>query len=185
MPVEFPEETLDRKGPGDGVSETELSTAQKDPRPARARRFYTTQTQKSSSRVTASEKKDVQGKISMLLLPPAAIWGRYDEYCGSAFAKVIPQLSADLAEIFADNAEIMAWFASGAGWMKYLKLLNTLQPVGEMMWAHHIAHTVGEVKNGTNGPLAGPTNAADWDTRYIVPTQQQARHVPSADSLNT
>jgi hypothetical protein len=180
MPVEYPEEILDGLPGSSNVSESELGNAQKDPQPSRARRVYAKPQVKP--RVSVAEKKDVQGKISMLLLPPAAIWGRYDEYCGSAFAQVIPQLSADLAEIFADNAEIMAWFASGAGWMKYLKLLNTLQPVGEMMWAHHVAHTVGEVKNKDG--YAPPANAREWDTTYIVPTQQQARTVPSADSLN-
>jgi hypothetical protein len=177
VPVEFPEDTLDQMQ-GTSVTEGTLFGAQKDPQPSRARVYAKAPSVKP--KVSVAEKKDVKAKIAMLLLPPAAIWGRYDQYCGTAFAQVIPELSEDLVEIFADSAEIMAWFASGTGWMKYLKLLNTLQPVGEMIWAHHISHTVGEVNKDGYAPDA---NATDWDTRYIVPTQQQARTVPSADSL--
>jgi hypothetical protein len=180
VPVVIPEEMPVSDVAADGISESALQSAQKDPRPAgpRTRRYASGP---AKPRVSIAEKKDVKAKITMMLLPPAAIWGRYDEYCGTAFVRVVPELAEDLAEIFSDSAEVMAWFASGAGWLKYLKLLNTLQPVGEMMWAHHISHTVGEVRNG---PAAGPANAPDWDTQYTVPTQQQARTVPSADRID-
>lgn len=191
MAVEIPDESQSGNSLGDSASpsgwttvgESDLANAAKDPQPARSRKIQIKpQPSTARARVTAADKKDMKAKISLMLLPGAALWGRWDEYCGSAFAKVVPQLSEDLADIFADNAEIVAWFAGGTGWLKYLKLLNTLQPVGEMMWAHHIAKTVGEVKNGT------PPTGVDWD-QYTVPTPgappgQQARSVPSADSLN-
>jgi hypothetical protein len=183
MAVVIPENT--ESITGDSASpESILEGAPKDPQPDRIKRMVRLAPQPGSARarVSAADKKDIRAKISMMLLFPGGLWARADDYCGPAFMKVIPQLSEDLADILSDNAEIVAWFASGAGWLKYLKLLSTLQPVAEMMWQHHISKTVGEevAQNGSASP--------DWE-RYTVPrpgtfAAQSARSVPTADQIN-
>lgn len=160
-----------------------LETAPKDPQPSRApRRVFATKPTVNKRQASAATKKDLQAKIAMMLLPGAALWGNVDEYCGGAFAQVVPQLSEDLANILADNAEVVAWFAD-SDWLKWVKLVSTLQPVGMMIFRHHIAHTVGgEDGNPSNvSPIAG-RNRQSFDA-YRVPRQQASR-VPSADEIN-
>jgi hypothetical protein len=178
VPVIVPDQETSTESGWTTVSENDLASAPKDPAPAgRSRRVPTVTT--ARGRVTASDKRDIKAKIAMMLLPGASLWGSVDPFCGTAFAKVVPDLSEDLADILADNAEIVAWFASGAGWLKYLKLLSTLQPVAVMVYQHHIAHTVGEVKDDATSE---PNHARQWES-YTVPGQA-ARTVTRADSLN-
>lgn len=181
MPVYPPDvdgETISDSG-WKTVSENDLTNAAKDPAPAGRSRRVTNVSNSSRNKANASDKRDMKAKISMMLLPAAGLWGSADEYCGSAFAKIVPDLAEDLADIFADNAEIVAWFAQGSSWLKYLKLLSTLQPVGVMLYQHHVTHTVGEVKNDATSE---PNHARGWES-YTVPGQT-ARTVQSADSIN-
>lgn len=95
-------------------------------------------------RVTAAVRKDVRAKTAMLLMLGARTWAARDEYCGGAALDAVPGVSAALADILCDSPDMVRWFSAGTGYMKWLNLMMALQPVGEAVWGHHIAHTVGE-----------------------------------------
>lgn len=93
-------------------------------------------------RVTAAVRKDVRGKTAMLLMLGARTWAARDEICGSAALEAVPDVSAALADILCDSPDIVRWFSAGTGYMKWLNLAMALQPVGEAVWSHHIAHSI-------------------------------------------
>ncbi len=95
-------------------------------------------------RVTATTRRDISAKVGMLLLVPGKIWEARDPWCGGAFVTQLPATRDALADIICDSADLVAWFTGPAGgFMKYLSLATALQPVGIMVWAHHVAHSVG------------------------------------------
>lgn len=103
-------------------------------------------------KVTAALRKDVQAKTALLLGMGATAWSARDAYCGGAAMEAVPDVSAALADIFCDSPDIVRWFSSGSGYLKWLNLAAALQPVAGAVWGHHIAHTQG-----------GEADAPGWD----------------------
>ena len=104
-------------------------------------------------RVTATTRRDISAKVGMLLLVPGKIWEARDPWCGGAFVTQLPATRDALADIICDSADLVAWFTGPAGgFMKYLSLATALQPVGIMVWAHHVAHSVGSPDGQASQP---------------------------------
>lgn len=94
--------------------------------------------------VTAAVKKDIAGKLAFLMTIPAMMWSVSDPYCGGEFQQTIPPLSAALADIVTDSPDLVTWFTSGGGYMKWLTTITLLQPTLTMMWKHHVSHSIGD-----------------------------------------
>jgi len=96
---------------------------------------------KAKTRITAGLRKDVEAKIRFVLMPAGQAWQIRDPLCGGVFSRQEPEISSALAEIVCDSPDLLAWFTGPAGgFMKYFRLLMAVQPVGMMIWAHHMAH---------------------------------------------
>lgn len=95
-------------------------------------------------RPTATVQKDVRAKTAMLLSIPATVWQARDRYCGAAAMESVPEISDALADIFCDSPEIVAWFTSSGQFVKYLKLAASLKELTMTIFAHHVAHTIGD-----------------------------------------
>jgi hypothetical protein len=93
-------------------------------------------------KITAAVKKDVQGKVALLSHLVASGWQARDPLCGAAAVEAVPEFSEALTDILCDSPDIVAWFTSGGSYMKWLRLLMTLQPVATVAFQHHIAHTI-------------------------------------------
>jgi hypothetical protein len=116
----------------------------------------------AKAKVTLAQRKDIQAKISIMVALPSAIVARRDPICGGALMGQVPDISEALAELVCDSADLVEFFTSSSGYMKWLKLATALQPVAEVAWQHHVSHKIGnEDKQG-----GGPQDA--WD-RYHAP----------------
>lgn len=112
----------------------------------------------SAVRVTAATRKDIAAKVQLMLFVPGKVWETRDPWCGGIFVHQIPDTTDALADIICDSPDLVTFFTGPAGgFMKYLKLLTALQPVGVMAWQHHIAHTIGGPEG--NGQVPQPDMA--------------------------
>lgn len=100
---------------------------------------------RSAVRVTAAGRKDVAAKLQLILFVPGQVWATRDPYCGGTFINQLPETVDALTDIICDSADLYAFFTGpGGSFMKYLKLILALQPVGVVAWQHHIAHAIQE-----------------------------------------
>ena len=102
-------------------------------------------TPRGAVRVTAAGRKDVAAKLQLMLFVPGSVWATRDPYCGGTFMHQLPETVDALTDIVCDSADLYAFFTGpGGSFMKYMKLILALQPVGVMAWQHHIAHAITE-----------------------------------------
>lgn len=91
-------------------------------------------------KITSTVKKDIQAKVSVLLLLPAGVWTNMDPVCGSHFQQTIPDLSVALTDIICGSNDMVKWFTKSGSFMNWLALFSVLQPVAVTIWQHHVSH---------------------------------------------
>lgn len=98
-----------------------------------------------NTRTTAALRKDIEAKVGMLLYVPGQVWAARDPYCGGAFVSTIPDQQRVWANLILDSPDVLEWFTGPAGgFMKWLEVIAVLQPVAVTVWAHHVAHAIGD-----------------------------------------
>lgn len=112
------------------------------------------------NRVSAKVKADIRAKTALMMIFPVSVWQLRDPICGSAARECIPGVSDALTEILCDSDEVVAWFQSSGGYLKYLNLLKELQPVAMVVFQHHVTHSVGQ-----DSEEPGPDRSG-WDEMY-------------------
>jgi hypothetical protein len=104
-------------------------------------------------RVSGTARKDIAAKVGVMLAVPGHVWQARDPLCGGTFVRQAPAIADALTDLICESADLVAFFTGpGGGFMKYLTLATALQPVGVVVWAHHIAHSAGEPQSGPAGP---------------------------------
>jgi hypothetical protein len=112
------------------------------------------------ARVNAGVRRDIEAKVGILLEVPARVWEARDPWCGGTFVAQLPATRAAFTDLVCESPDMVAWFTGvGGGFMKLLNLLVALQPVGTMMYAHHIAHAVGQDEAGHDHPGQVPASS--------------------------
>lgn len=107
-------------------------------------------------RVTAATRKDIEGKLGLMLEIPGRVWQARDPYCGGAFVTSIPDIRPAMLELVCQSPDLVAWFTGvGGGFMLWLNLLTACQPVLYTVWAHHVAHAIEDQEQGQPGVDAG------------------------------
>lgn len=156
--AQVPDDASELTGPGadSGAPADELPP---DPQPSRrskqGRRRMRSSTAAASKKATAAEKTAIRDALTMLYTLPA--WGLQmrDAHCGGALMDQRDAIVDALVPIVARNPAMVAFFTAGnAPWMEYLALFQALLPVGQMVWGHHVTHTVGGEAGGV-GPAGG------------------------------
>ena len=103
-------------------------------------------------RLTAAITKDIAAKVKLMVVMPGKVWEVRDPACGGIWMEQSDDISEALTEIVLDSPDLVNFFTSSAGgFMKWFKLAAAVQPVGVMVWAHHVAHTVAVVPQGEAG----------------------------------
>lgn len=129
-----------------------------DPAPSRRskqgrRRMRATTT--ASKKATASEKQQVRDALTMLYTFPALGVRMRDPHCGGALLEQQDPVIDALVPIVCRNPAMLTFFtASNTPWLEYLALIKALLPIGQMVWGHHVTHTVGGETDGV-GPAGG------------------------------
>jgi hypothetical protein len=110
-------------------------------------------------RPTVAVRTDVHAKIRFLLVPSAQIWQARDPICGSVAVQVEPGVSESLTAIVCQSPDLLAWFTGPAGgFMVYFDLFSKLLPLFQVIFAHHVAHSIGQPE----GERAAAPNAAAY-----------------------
>jgi hypothetical protein len=119
-----------------------------DPPPAHGRRQWRKETKQAarpaaSVRVTAGVRKDVNAKLSILLGVPGSVWQARDPLCGGTFMEELPNISAAFANFVCESPDLLEWFVgSGGRFMLVLDILASLMPIGTVVMAHHVYHSI-------------------------------------------
>jgi hypothetical protein len=131
--------------PGPGY---EPGPSQPDPPPAHGRKQWRKETKPTARptaavRVTAGVRKDVNAKLSILLGVPGSVWQARDPLCGGTFMEELPNISAAFANFVCESPDLLEWFVgSGGRFMLVLDILASLMPIGTVVMAHHVYHSV-------------------------------------------
>lgn len=107
------------------------------------------------SRVSVSVRKDIRGKIAMLLVIVGGGLAARDQHCGNALLDAIPDTEEDggdtregiataLSDLICDSPDMVKWFTTSGRYLKWLTLAMSVQPVIQAAVSHHISHTVRE-----------------------------------------
>lgn len=103
----------------------------------------------SGKRVTQTVRKDVRGKLAMLLTVAGSTLATRDQHCGNALVAAIPDADDDtpgiataLADLICDSPDLVKWFTTSGKYMKWLTLAMAVQPVLTTVFHHHITHVI-------------------------------------------
>lgn len=115
-------------------------TASKEDKPAPGRR------------VTTAMRKDIRGKVAMLLTLAGGAWSARDPHCGGVLLDAIPDretpdgpadgIASAIADLVCDSPDLVKWFSSSGRYLKWFTLAMAMQPVLQGVFAHHVSHTV-------------------------------------------
>lgn len=129
--------------------------------------------------VTPAVRRDIEGKIAMMIALPVASWEMADSNCGGAAARQAPEFCRALAPIICQSPDMVEWFSKGTTFMLWIALAKSLQPVGAAIWRHHIAPQDGDDKQqgqAQGGPRPpAPDNSAYPTVTGHVPPVPRAR----------
>lgn len=129
----------------DEVGELGGQAAGLDPDPGPAPIRPDSPTRAAGPRVTAALRKDIQAKISLPLEVIGQAWKARDPLCGGRFVEQRPATAAAFTNIVCNSADLIAFFTGPAGgFMLYLDVAAALWPVAEVIFAHHVTHSIGE-----------------------------------------
>jgi hypothetical protein len=127
----------------------EPGPSQPDPPPAHGRKQWRKETRTAAARpaaavrVTAGVRKDVNAKLSILLGVPGSVWQARDPLCGGTFMEELPNISAAFANFVCESPDLLEWFTGQGGrFMLVLDILASLMPIGTVVMAHHVYHSV-------------------------------------------
>lgn len=107
---------------------------------------------KTHVRVTAAMKRDIEGKVAFGLMVTGQMWSMTDPVCGNAFLEVSPDAARDLTPILCQSPEVVRFLTKTGNYMLWVRLVMTLAPVFQVVFAHHIAKRIGMdyIPNGYN-----------------------------------
>lgn len=105
-------------------------------------------------RVTTAVRKDIRGKVAMLLTLAGGAWSARDPHCGGVLLEAIPDretpdgpadgIATAIADLVCDSPDLIKWFTTSGRYLKWFTLAMAVQPVLQAAFAHHISHTVTE-----------------------------------------
>jgi hypothetical protein len=113
---------------------------------------------KSVIKVTASVRRDIEGKLAFALGLSGQMWAMADPMCGTVFLDNADNVAKKLTPIMCQSPEVVRWFTRSGKFILWVDLMVALWPVLTMIFAHHIAKTVGANMAGANGQGAPEPN---------------------------
>jgi hypothetical protein len=111
-----------------------------DPAPRRGKKITRTAVRK----VTATQKRQIEDAVSLLLTTLGAGISFRDQHCGPALTEHADNIADKLVPIIARNPKWVEWFCGSTGFLDAMGLVIAFRPLLTTVWAHHVTHTVGE-----------------------------------------
>lgn len=106
-------------------------------------------------KVAAATRKDIRGKVAMLLTGAALPLRQRDPVCVGALIEAIPDqtdedgdtqvgIASALTDLICDSPDMVKWFTASGKYMKWFTLMMTVQPVLTVAFHHHVTHAIGD-----------------------------------------
>lgn len=101
-------------------------------------------------KITASVRKDIEGKLAFMLGMTANLVQISDATCGGALMEQTPAIAHKLTPILCQSPGVVKWFKSGTNFLMYVDFIMALAPVITTVYTHHM------VKSNPQVPDAVP-----------------------------
>jgi len=89
-------------------------------------------------KITASVRKDIEGKLAFMLSMTANLVQITDSTCGGVIMEQSPAIAQKLTPILCQSPAVVKWFKSGTNFLMYVDLLMALTPVVVSIYTHHM-----------------------------------------------
>jgi hypothetical protein len=113
-----------------------------DPAPKEQREYKP----KTNVKITAGVRRDVEGKIAFGFTLGAQMWSMADPVCANAFADNAGEIAKKLTPIICQSPEVVRWLTRSGNFILWMDLAMAMWPVVQVIFAHHIAKTIGAEK---------------------------------------
>jgi hypothetical protein len=117
-------------------------------------------------KVTRAVAGDIEGKLTLLLTGPAVMWQMADPLCGGTFAENLDNVVRKAVPLICQSPDAVRWFTKGTQFLLWLDLIWALQPIGQAVYAHHVAGSVMVLPDGRVVP------SRRLDDGRVVPAEQ-------------
>jgi hypothetical protein len=113
-------------------------------------------------KITAAVRRDIRGKLAFMLGMTGNLWQMVDPTCGTVMLERVPEISKALVPIMCQSPDVVRWFQRASNFSLYFNLIMAVWPLISVVYAHHLAHSIGDNGQGMNGHASAvriPENA--------------------------
>lgn len=112
---------------------------------------------KTVVKITASIRRDIEGKLALGFGMLGETWSMIDPLCGQALVENGPNMAKKYTPLLCQSPEVVKWMTKSGNFLMWIDALMATWPVISMVVAHHIAHTVAmDLASSANGFRPAP-----------------------------
>ena len=102
-------------------------------------------------KVTAGVRRDVEGKLAFAFALSGQMWAMADPVCGAVFLNQTPEIAKKLTPIVCQSPDVVKWLTKSSNFVLWVDLFMACWPVVQIVFAHHVAKSIGEQLSTPNG----------------------------------
>lgn len=110
---------------------------------------------KANVRVTASVKRDIEGKLAFAFGMAGQTWSLADPVCGSVLMESGPAMAKAYMPLICQSPDMVRWLSKGGSFLLWADALMATWPLLQAIFAHHIARTI-SAQQSPNGTVPTP-----------------------------
>lgn len=111
---------------------------------------------KPTVRITASVRKDIEGKLAFVFGMSGEIWGMVDPVCGMALSEHGATMAKQYTPIVCQSPQMVRALTKGGNFVLWVNAFMATLPVLQIIFAHHIAKTIGVMEMTPSGQSRNP-----------------------------
>lgn len=97
---------------------------------------------KTVIKVTASVRRDVEGKLAFAMALSGQMWAMVDTVCATAYLEQTPEIAKKLTPIVCQSPDVVKWLTKSSNFILWIDLFMAMYPVLQIVFAHHVAKTI-------------------------------------------
>lgn len=107
-------------------------------------------------KVTASIRRDIEGKLAFGFGMLGQTWALMDPLCGSVLVDNGDKMAKKYTPLICQSPEVVKWITKSGNFMLWVDALVATWPVLQVIFAHHIAKTLSMELVNQNGNRPAP-----------------------------
>jgi len=113
---------------------------------------------KTEFKITAAVRRDIEGKLAFGFMMLGQAWALPDPPCGMTLVEHSANIAKKATPVLCQSPEVVKWLSKGGKFILWIDLLMAMTPVLQVVYAHHIAHTLGGPLGSANGQARTPAD---------------------------